>query len=106
MKRKLTAVLLCVALLLTLSVNVSAEGSKIDADVLATDTQETPITEKVVMNIDENNVEIIENENLGDNTAVPLSQNAAIISGSSPLLNPTWPLIYRMAIRTQQTDRT
>ena len=81
MKRKIISVLLCVALLLTLSINVSAETSTTDADVLATDTQETPITEEVVMNIDENNVEIIENENLGDNTAVPLSQNAAIISG-------------------------
>lgn len=70
MKRKITAVLLCVALLLTLSINVSAN-----------DAQTTPITEEVVINIDENGAEIIENENLGDSTAMPLSQNAGIISG-------------------------
>lgn len=45
MKRKFTAVLLCVALLLTLSVNVSAE------EFLQTEIENIPITNEIVAHI-------------------------------------------------------
>lgn len=48
MKKRITAVLLCVALLLTLSVNVSAD-TLIDETQTTTNTQITPVTDEITV---------------------------------------------------------
>ena len=80
MKRKITAVLLCVALLLTLSVSVSADTSTANTQPLA-DTQITPITDEITVNVGKNDVEIIEPEALDNGTVMPLAQTSGIVSG-------------------------
>ena len=50
MKRKITAVLLCVALLLTLSVNVSAQDAQ---------AQTVPVTNEITINVSKNNTAVI-----------------------------------------------
>ena len=50
MKRKITAVLLCVALLLTLSVNVSAQDAQ---------AQTVPVTNEIMINVSKNNTAVI-----------------------------------------------
>lgn len=80
MKKKITAVLLCLALLLTLSVSVSADTSTANIQPL-TDTQITPITDEVTVNVGENDVEIIESEISDENTIMPLAQTSGIVSG-------------------------
>ena len=80
MKKKITAVLLCVALLLTLSVSVSADTSTANTQPL-TDTQITPITDEVTVNVGENDVEIIESEISDENMIMPLAQTSGIVSG-------------------------
>ena len=80
MKKKITAVLLCVALLLTLSVSVSADTSTANTQPL-TDTQITPITDEVTVNVGENDVEIIESEIFDENMIMPLAQTSGIVSG-------------------------
>ncbi len=73
MKRKITAVLLCVALLLTLSVNVSAE------EYLQTETQNIPVLNEITVNVGENNVDIIE-------PAIQIENNISLaVTGSTPI---------------------
>lgn len=52
MKRKIISVLLCVALLLTLSVNVSADTA-VDVTQPITDTQMMPVTDEITVNVGE-----------------------------------------------------
>lgn len=52
MKKRITAVLLCVALLLTLSVNVSAD-TLIDETQTTTNTQITPVTDEITVTVGE-----------------------------------------------------
>ncbi len=80
MKKKITAVLLCVALLLTLSVSVSADTSTANTKPL-TDTQITPIADEVTVNVGENDVEIIQSEISDENMIMPMAQTSGIVSG-------------------------
>ena len=80
MKKKIISVLLCVALLLTLSINVSADILT-EVTQPANDAQTTPITDETTVGVGESSVEIIEDETSIGNAAMPLSQNTAIISG-------------------------
>lgn len=81
MKKRITAVLLCVALLLTLSVNVSAETAEQPQSTI--DTQITPVADEITVTVGEDGLETIENEISDDDAVVmPLAQTSGIISGA------------------------
>ena len=78
MKRKLTAVLLCVALLLTLSFNVSA-NTLTDTSQSVTDTQTTPVTDEFTVSVGENGEVSV--GNLAESGDVSRAQTSGIVNG-------------------------
>lgn len=78
MKKKLTAVLLCISLVLSLSVNISALDNLSTDDVLfVTDTETIPVTDEITVNVDENGNVVSQS-----GTGQTRSQTSGIISGA------------------------
>ncbi len=79
MKKRITAVLLCVALLLTLSVNVSAD-TLIDETQTTTNTQITPVTDEITVTVGEDGDTLIAEPITPINDGISLTA-----TGSTPI---------------------
>ncbi len=89
MKTKATAVLLCVALLLTVSVNVSAQDFNTQTQASLHDIQITPITDEITVNVGKKGSTVITEPTSHIDSSISLMATGATPIGYLDIVNTT-----------------